>query len=104
MMTPLPETFTSEELAALGVAARTYVGIFKDTESPVMVPELMDLVEKIERLRLLGKKVRFTTNSGKEQVGELLGYLDWEDMLMARVRADGLQHFIPAKSQLHGEA
>lgn len=93
MMTPLPHELTQEELDLVAGAI-----------SNIPHPAYRELLAKIQRLRLVGKRVRFIDSEGTARVGELRGYLDWEGSVMAEIACKGFVHRVGAEAKLLGEA
>lgn len=103
MMNPLRETFTPNELATLAKCLGRYVDDYEGVDSPEEIQEARDLQDTITRRSLIGKKVRFL-HKGEELRGELLGYKDWEGILMAEIARNGSRYLVGAERCLLGKA
>jgi hypothetical protein len=100
MMTDTLTGFTTEELDTLHKVLWGY--LHEGVASAPTHTKTQELITKIERMRLVGKKVRFL-HEGKELTGELRGYKDWEGILMADIASKGFIYRVGVKTELLGE-
>jgi hypothetical protein len=96
-MTPALTGFTSDELDLLETAVCGFIGEFQGACPADVIETMQALQEKVSRMRLIGQKVVFP-HEEQYLVGELRGYLDWEDLLMAEIVCKGYIYRVGADS------
>jgi hypothetical protein len=102
-MTDTLTGFTTEELDLLASAVVTHISDYEGVDTPEVFHEMRALSDKIARMRLVGKKVRFL-DEGTARIGVLQGYKDWEGILMAEIASKGFIYRVGVKTGLLGEA
>jgi hypothetical protein len=102
MMTDTLTGFTTEELDTLRDGLNAYIDGYEGVCTPEEIQSALDLRVKVDRLLLVGKKVRFL-HKGEELTGELQGYKDWEGILMADIARKGFIYRVGVKTELLGE-
>jgi hypothetical protein len=100
MMETKSNEFTPEELELLADAAATYISDWEGVEDDDRVTRMRALSIKIERVRLIGRGVRFQ-HKGNELRGVLKAYMDWEGLPMVKVRT-AASYYVVGESDILG--
>lgn len=101
---PLPETFTPDELTLLSKAVSALHREYRRVSTAPPTDDLDALIAKIDRLRLIDKRVHFTNYKGEPDIGTLRGFRTEHGKTLAEITTPGNLNLVDPDTELHGLA